>query len=364
MTKTNAARLLEQQAIAHRLLSYPIGDDEHLDAVAVAHLVGLQPASVFKTLVARGDRISHCEARGIERNGAAPIPYGVRLRARHFVLCAGAIGTPALLLASQLPDPQGLVGRRTFLHPTVVSGAVMPNKVDAYYGAPQTVYSDHFLDRAPLGGPAGFKLEAPPVHPILGGITVPGFGAEHARWMSQLAHVQVLIALLRDGFHDESQGGRVVLRSDGWPVLDYGVTEYLWDGVRRAYLAMAEIQFAAGARTVMPLHESASAVSSWREAKSAIDSLPMRALAARVVSAHVMGGCAMGPDVSSAVVTEAGRHHHIANLSVHDASVFPTSLGANPQLTIYALAARMATGLAGALGKAPAGVTPASPPSV
>ncbi|HEX5130127.1 MAG TPA: GMC family oxidoreductase [Usitatibacter sp.] len=307
-------------------------------------------------LFARGDRIAHCEARGVERNGAAPSASRLRLRARHFVLCAGAIGTPGLLLASQAPDPQGLVGRRTFLHPTVVSGAIMPAKVEGYYGAPQTVYSDHFLDGAPLGGPVGFKLEAPPVHPILGGITVPGFGPEHARWMTQLANVQVLIALLRDGFHDEAQGGRVVLRTDGWPVLDYSMTDYLWEGVRRAYLAMAELQFAAGAKTVMPLHESATAASSWRETRSVIESLPLTTLAARVVSAHVMGGCAMGSDPATSLVSEAGRYHHLANLSVHDASVFPTSLGANPQLTIYALAARMATGLASTLAQARASV--------
>jgi choline dehydrogenase-like flavoprotein len=58
-----------------------------------------------------------------------------------------------------------------------------------------------------------------------------------------------------------------------------------------------------------------------------------------------MGGCAMGPDPRTSVVAESGRHHQLANLSVHDGSVFPTSLGANPQLTIYALAGRMATGL-------------------
>ena len=62
MTKTNAARLLEQQGIAYRLLSYPIREDEHLDAVAVANLVGLPPESVFKTLVARGDRKGPCMA--------------------------------------------------------------------------------------------------------------------------------------------------------------------------------------------------------------------------------------------------------------------------------------------------------------
>ena len=99
----------------------------------------------------------------------------------------------------------------------------------------------------------------------------------------------------------------------------------------------------------MPLHEDAAPVTSWREARSAIEGLALQPLHARVVSAHVMGGCAMGNDPRSSVVNEAGRHHQVANLSVHDGSVFPTSLGANPQLTIYALSARLSAGLAQAL---------------
>jgi choline dehydrogenase-like flavoprotein len=67
------------------------------------------------------------------------------------------------------------------------------------------------------------------------------------------------------------------------------------------------------------------------------------------MSAHVMGGCAMGAEPRVSVVDESGRHHQLANLSVHDASIFPTSLGANPQLTIFALAARLSQGLASAL---------------
>ena len=82
----------------------------------------------------------------------------------------------------------------------------------------------------------------------------------------------------------------------------------------------------------------------------------MKALAARIVTAHVMGGCAMGPNPRYSVVDESARHHQLANLSVHDGSVFPTSLGANPQVSIYALAARSTTGLAAALGKPPQGV--------
>ena len=297
-------------------------------------------------LVATGDRITAAEALGVAGSGAQPGPNRIRLSARHFVLSAGAIGSPALLLRSALPDPHELVGKRTFLHPTVVSAALMPQVVKGYEGAPQTIYSDHFLDSVPVDGPAGYKLEVPPLHPILAGITLPGYGSRHAGWMKQFANLQVVIALLRDGFHPGSPGGRVLLRADGSPELDYPLGDFLGEGMRRAYLTMAQIQFAAGAETVMPLHEDAGPAASWAQAKAAIASLPMTALHARVVSAHVMGGCPMGPDATRAVVDERGRHHHLANLSVHDGSLFPTGIGANPQLSIYALSARMATELA------------------
>jgi choline dehydrogenase-like flavoprotein len=287
-----------------------------------------------------GERVVALEANGVAGNGAPPSATRVRVRARHFVLAAGGIGSPAVLIRSNAPDPNNLVGRRTFLHPTVISAAIMPRAVNGHAGAPQSVYSDHFVDNAPLDGPAGFKLESGPTHPVLVGITLPGFGEEHTRWMARFPNVQVVIALLRDGFHRDSRGGRVTLASDGTPMLDYTMSDYLWEGVRRAYLAMAEIQFAAGAQSVMPVHENGKPCATLREAREAIEALPMRALAARVVSAHVMGGCPMGPSASRSVVDEDGRHYQLRNLSVHDGSVFPTSLAANPQLSIYALSAR------------------------
>jgi choline dehydrogenase-like flavoprotein len=311
----------------------------------------LQRARVAR-LEIDGDRVAALEANGVAGNGAQPGAARVRVRARHFVLAAGGIGSAAVLIRSNAPDPHNLAGRRTFLHPTLISAAIMPQAVNGHAGAPQSVFSDHFLDSAPLEGPAGFKLESGPTHPVLVGITLPGFGAEHTRLMQKFPNVQVVIALLRDGFHRDSRGGRVTLASDGTPVLDYSMSDYLWEGARRAYLAMAEIQFAAGAQSVMPVHENGTPASSLREARAAIEALPMRALAARIVSAHVMGGCPMGPDAGRALVDEDGRHHQLRNLSVHDGSVFPTSLAANPQLTIYALSARNSATLARSLKRA------------
>jgi len=53
--KTNAVRLIEQQGIRYELREYECSEDD-LDAVSVAHKIGMAPESVFKTLVARGER--------------------------------------------------------------------------------------------------------------------------------------------------------------------------------------------------------------------------------------------------------------------------------------------------------------------
>jgi len=310
---------------------------------------------------ARGERLAlhrnravglECAAldgRGVQRTGRR-----IRIRAKHYVLAAGAIGSPALLIRSGAPDPYRLLGRRTFLHPTVISAAVMPQQVDGFAGAPQTILSDHFLEPA-TDRPLGFKLEVPPLHPALFGMTLQGFGAPHAALMRNFRAAQVIIALLRDGFHPGSAGGVVGTRSDGSPVLSYPLTPAFWASARRALLVMAEIQFAAGARSVLPVHERARPYSSWAEARAAIDALPLEPLLTRIVSAHVMGGCGMADGPQRGVVDSGGRHFQLGNVSVHDGSVFPTSLGANPQLSIYALTARNASALAEALtGKTPA----------
>jgi choline dehydrogenase-like flavoprotein len=301
----------------------------------------------------KGERIEQLVCSALTPDGLAPSGQRLILRARHFVLAGGAINSPALLLRSNAPNPHGLLGTRTFLHPTVVSAALFGQRVDGYAGAPQTIYSDHFLS-APVGGPIGYKIEAPPLHPLLLSTTMAGFGQPHADMMRQFPHIHALLALLRDGFHADARGGTVALADDGSAQLDYPISPFVWDGVRRALLSMAEIQFAAGARSVLPAHELASPYTSWAAAKQGIAALPLKTHLTRVVSAHVMGGCAMSDDERLGVAGADGRYHGVLNLSVHDGSLFPTSLGANPQLSIYGIVARLASGLAQSLTGRPA----------
>ncbi len=297
-------------------------------------------------LVVRRDRIDALECLAMDASGTATAGRRITVHARDYVSAAGAINTPALLLRSHVPDPYGILGLRTFLHPTVVSAALMPQRIDGFRGAPQSIFSDHFVQTSPPSGPMGFKLEAPPVHPVLAAITLPGHGREHAAWMQRLPNMQVLIALLRDGFHADAIGGRVRLAADGTPILDYALTPYIFDGIRRALTAMAEIQFAAGATSVMPVHGQGRNYVHLDAARAGIAKFDLRPRATPIVSAHVMGGAPLGPNPRRAVVDPSGRHHQLANLHVVDGSLFPTSIGANPQLSIYAIAAKLATALA------------------
>jgi choline dehydrogenase-like flavoprotein len=307
-------------------------------------------------LAFNGARVAslHCEA--LLPDGLTPGPIGIEVHARHYVVAGGAINSPALLLRSNAPDPYQLLGKRTFLHPTVISAAAFDQRVDGYQGAPQSIYSDHFLERDPIDGPLGYKLEVPPLHPVLFSSTLQGYGPWHAQLMQHFAHSHVQLALIRDGFHPHSHGGTVAPGADGRGVLDYPLDDVVWDAARRALISMAEIQFAAGAQAVHPVHELAEGYKTIAAAKQAINALPMQPLLMRVVSAHVMGGCAMAGDERRGVVDARGRSYHVDNLSIHDGSIFPTSIGANPQLSIYGIVAKMAAQLAADLSGRPAPV--------
>jgi choline dehydrogenase-like flavoprotein len=228
----------------------------------------------------------------------------------------------------------------------VLSAAVLEQRVEGWQGAPQSIYSDHFLETQPIDGPIGYKLEAPPLHPVIFASTVAGYGQAQAELLRAFPHTHVLIALLRDGFHDEARGGEVRLRADGSAELDYPLTDFVLSGARRALLSMAEIQFAAGARQVLPVHELAVPYRNWPEARRALQELPMKPLLTKVVSAHVMGGCGLAGDERLGVTRPDGVHWQLQNLSIHDGSLFPTSIGANPQLSVYGIANRLAQGLA------------------
>jgi choline dehydrogenase-like flavoprotein len=293
-----------------------------------------------------GKKVKALVCAGIQVNGVRVSDKTMRITARHYVVSGGAINSPVLLKRSKAPDPHGLLGKRTFLHPVAFSSAVFDEKVEGWAGAPQSIYSDHFIHHNPHNGPIGYKLEATPIHPGLMSVLIGGHGKSLAERFKDYPNTQMMLALLRDGFHPESEGGTAMLNVDGSAMLHYPLSDYVLEGFRQALLTMAEVQFAAGAKKVLPMHEQGTRYTSWAEAKAGIAKFDMKPYLVGAGSAHIMGGCAMAGKETKGVVRPDGVHWQIENLSVHDGSVFPTSIGANPQLSIYGTVNRMATQLA------------------
>jgi choline dehydrogenase-like flavoprotein len=269
---------------------------------------------------------------------------------RGIVLAGGAINTPALLLRSKAGTGSGVVGKRTFLHPTVPLVALYDEPIEAFYGPPQSVSVRHFSAR---GDDVGYFLETAPIHPMLAALALPGSGDAHRLIAARLAHAQATIALLVDGHHDDA-GGTVTVDGDGRVKLRYPIGPALREAAIHALQNMARLQLAAGAREVMTLHDPPLVIRDDSDVHR-IAEVPFGPNLHTLFSAHQMGGCPMGEDPRRSVVDSRGRHHELENLWIADGSVFPTSVGINPQLSVYALARLFVMDIIKELPKQPPG---------
>ena len=291
-------------------------------------------------LVSQGGKIVELrgvllDAMGIEERSMQSVRREVRVHAKKYILSAGAIGSPAILIRSGLPDPHSRVGRRTFLHPTIVSAGMHRDPVHAYHGAPQSVSSHNFAHR---GDNVGYFLEAAPVYPMLLTTSLPGWGPSHKKLASKLPYFSGHIALAIDGHHEGEEGGQVKVLQSGSPKLSYQPTAKILDAFCEAQKTLAKIQLEAGADAVYTLHAPTKVIRSEKDLRK-IDRASFASNRMAIFSAHQMGGCAMSDDKKIGVVRSADlRHHHMENLHIIDGSVFPTALGVNPQHSIYGIA--------------------------
>ncbi|MCA2977828.1 MAG: GMC family oxidoreductase [Myxococcaceae bacterium] len=283
-----------------------------------------------------GRRVRAVHAEVVDGLTRKPTGVKVTVKPKVTVVSGGAINSPALLMRSELLS-EGRVGERTWVHPVLMMMAEFEHEVNAFRGAPQSVYSHHFIERGP--GKMGYFLEVPPVHPMLASIVATGSGDETIELMTKLKHLNVMIAIHVDGLLPEETGGTVRLRRGGYGrhSINYAFTDAHWEAFRHSCKEMAKLQFAAGAKRVRSLHLAPVTLRSPSEV-DALDAAPWAPVQVKVATAHQMGGCRMGKDPSTSVVDPRLRYHGLDNLFVVDGSVLPTSLGVNPQETIFGIA--------------------------
>ena len=255
------------------------------------------------------------------------------ITSRHVVVCAGSIHSPVLLNSSSVPDPSRQTGRNLRIHPATGVAGLFDEQWTSWKGTLQSYYIDQFFDSHEV------MFEATTAVPSIGAGSVPGIGADAIREVKDMSRLATL------GFYvSDTSRGRVRTLKGKRPLATYRLNQLDLRRLAKGIAVASEVLLAAGASRVhtgLPKLKEVDSRSDLEELEAAVrrDSL-------RLTAFHPMGTVRMGADPERSVVRPDGRHHSVANLWVADASVFPSCVGVNPQMTIMALARSTAHKLA------------------
>jgi choline dehydrogenase-like flavoprotein len=307
------------------------------------HLVQLPAAQREGVEVITNCRVEHIgiqELEAVVENASFGEPScwdegRYRISAKIIVLCAGAIHSSTLLLDSGFGDRLPALGRYLTLHPALILVGEHPREISNFRGHPKSFFCDEFWRSE------RFLLESCMYYPFITAKNLIGFGPEHASLMQAFPRLQMILVLAID---QAEATNRVQVDDAGRPIIDYTLSEATLDSLHRSMEAASRIFFAAGAARV-----HAPAGKNFFIEAADVDHIEQMIPRNRVVpgrisitSAHMMGGCRMGQDLSTSVTDVWGRVHGHPGLYVADSSLFPQASEINPYVTVMALADRVA----------------------
>jgi choline dehydrogenase-like flavoprotein len=300
-----------------------------LDAKRAMHVSELPRAVAAGARVRAGTRVDRVQVREGRATGVWANAYRYSVDSRAVVLAAGALGTPELLQRQGL---NGHVGRHLHVQPACWVGARYPFEVNGWDGVMQSWRVDEWLDR-------GLFLEATFTPLAFGAHWLRGAGAAWKQRLADYGRVGII------GVHlaDRSEG-RVRVDRKGRLRLGYSLSREDAARLRFGIARACEIHFAAGAEEAYPQVGGIGAIGPGGVA--ALEEGLFSPSALRLEAFHPMGTARMGEDERESVVDTDGGVRGLPGLYVADASVLPSSLGANPMLTIMACARRVARELA------------------
>jgi choline dehydrogenase-like flavoprotein len=289
---------------------------------------------------ARLDADTQLTGRGAGGDGlpveGSGLGRALEVRAPRVVVSTGTVHTPLLLARSGLGAASGQLGRNLVIHPATAAFALMDEVVDMARGVPQSFYVDEFARE-------GIMFEGVAGPPAYVALSLPLTGARHAAAMADYRYLAQFGLMVSDSSRGSVRlfpGGRLgkgrgrgplgsgPLR--GTPLIRYDIGEEDVAKFRAGLAHLDELFRAAGAREVyLPLPRGVA---------------PARARARdlKLLAFHPLGTVRADADPARGVLDPDLRVHGVEGLYVADGSVMPSSLGVNPQITIMALATRLA----------------------
>lgn len=244
-----------------------------------------------------------------------------RQRCATLVLSAGGIETPRLLLHNALANSTGQVGRNFMAHGGVQVWGRFDQPMRSYRGYPSSIISEDMVRPPDAGFVGGYLMQSLGVMPLTFATTLI---RGSSLWGSELTEALERYPYMAGlGINAEcltSDSNRLTLSEE---VDELGVPK-------------AHVTFTAGE------NEKAIEAHAVTMMTNIVSAAGGRDILVLPRSAHTLGTCRLGETADVGVVDADGRSFDIPNLWICDTSVFPSSLTANPGLTMMALSLRTA----------------------
>lgn len=292
--------------------------------------------------------VSRIRSDGARATGVDFIgPDGVErsMDARHVVVAAGAFETPRLLLLSGIEHP--MIGRNLMVHFQTFGVGILPEKVHGHRGRAVThlhddavIVDDKVREVAREAGLPWFRgglvEHGGPSLPIMEAKNYP-WGEEHKKLMRESPMREHLWGFTMQGEDLAQPTNMVDLDPSVRDVRGFPVARVTYKPHRHELVASKHH----GRILVRVLEEMGATWTTWATSPSNRGALGGH-ISPVPHSRHIMGTTRMGTDPATSVTDPWGRLHALPNVVVADSSVFVTSAGYGPTLTLVALAARAA----------------------
>jgi choline dehydrogenase-like flavoprotein len=284
------------------------------------------------------DRWSGGEATIIDR--ATGLAKGkLTVNAKAVVLSAGGVGSPRFLLRAGQANSSGMVGKNLFLNPSPMTFSAFDHAVRMWQKVPATWAVEEFkqatYDAKGNYVRGGYLLMANNLQPGTAAAVIPGFGERHRQWMSRFENLAGTYAIL-----DDENPGEMTVDKAGKPIFNYTVRGNDQAKARDFLANSARLMLTVGAQEVLIPDSKFTTIRHINEIETKIASVDMSPGSMVFGGPHPLGTCRMGEDPKTSVINSACESHDLPNLFIADGSIFPTSVGVDPSLSIMAFATK------------------------